>query len=153
MNKKNAICKIMTMTMYFSRRTTLSTYAIVCTLLFILIYYSFSNDLRHAKESRTTGKYNMILKDLHHELTSAEENGTADVMFTFTKAKENAQFVMKFKTCLSSLLEYSTIHLNFHLITDEASQLVASRIIDSVLTKSKTIVHSKVIIIMRSIIH
>lgn len=55
-----------------------------------------------------------------------------DVGIIFTKAGGNENLVGKFKTCVCSILKYSSIDLNLYIIGDTESQYIAKNIIDKI---------------------
>jgi hypothetical protein len=59
-------------------------------------------------------------------------NEKVNVGITFTKAGSNQDLVKKFKLCVSSLLKYATIDINFYIIGDKQSQLIAKNIFSKV---------------------
>ncbi|RNA37042.1 xyloside xylosyltransferase 1 [Brachionus plicatilis] len=59
-------------------------------------------------------------------------SGPIDVGIIFTKAGGNENLIEKFKTCVSSILKYSSIDLNLYIIGDTESQYIAKNVIDKI---------------------
>lgn len=55
-----------------------------------------------------------------------------NVGITFTKVSENSDLRRKFKLCVRSLLKYATVNINFYIIGDKESQLIAKKIFSTV---------------------
>lgn len=55
-----------------------------------------------------------------------------NVGITFTKVTENQKFQDKFKTCVASILKYSTVDINFYIIGDKKSQVIARNIFSQI---------------------
>jgi lipopolysaccharide biosynthesis glycosyltransferase len=66
------------------------------------------------------------------ENNDEEDNGGINVGITFTKTTGNDKLKAKFKLCVSSLLKYATVDINFYIIGDTESQYVAKEILSSV---------------------
>lgn len=58
---------------------------------------------------------------------SAVDN-SINVGITFTKVVENVLLKEKFRLCISSMLKYATSNINFYIIGDPQSQLIAKQI-------------------------
>jgi hypothetical protein len=87
----------------------------------------------------------LALFSLGHAATTTDASSTAtisstttatarriNVGITFTKAGANQNLINKFKLCVSSLLKYATVDINFYIIGDAQSQLIARRIFDKI---------------------
>ncbi len=55
-----------------------------------------------------------------------------NVGITFTKAYNNENLRNKFKVCVSSMLKYATIDINFYIIGDQESQIIAKKIFSNI---------------------
>lgn len=66
--------------------------------------------------------------------TTAQEakRKTINVGITFTKVLENKNLQDKFRLCVSSILKYSTVDINFYIIGDKQSQYIAKNIFSQV---------------------
>ena len=64
--------------------------------------------------------------------TVSTEKEYINVGITFTKVVENDSLRKKFKLCISSLLKYATVNINFYIIGDKESQLIARKIFTGV---------------------
>ncbi|KAL4221517.1 Xyloside xylosyltransferase 1 [Mactra antiquata] len=58
-----------------------------------------------------------------------------DVMVTFTKAEDNHKLISKFRTTVSSMLKFATVHINLYILGDDASIEIAHDILDEVADK------------------
>lgn len=58
--------------------------------------------------------------------------GPINVAITFTKITGNDKLKDKFRLCVSSLLKYATIDINFYIIGDAESQYVAREIFSKI---------------------
>ena len=66
------------------------------------------------------------------ELISSLNDEKINVGITFTKAYNNENLRNKFKVCVSSMLKYATIDINFYVIGDQESQIIAKKIFSSI---------------------
>ena len=55
-----------------------------------------------------------------------------NVGITFTKASANENLRNKFKLCVSSLLKYASVDIDFYIIGDLESQTIAKKIFSNV---------------------
>lgn len=68
----------------------------------------------------------LLLKSAH-----GSKVDSINVGITFTKVHEHPSLKEKFRLCVSSILKYSTVNINFYLIGDAESQRIAKKIFSS----------------------
>ena len=61
---------------------------------------------------------------------SSNKEERINVGITFTKVAQNKNLQEKFKVCVTSLLKHATVDINFYIIGDHDSQMIARRIFD-----------------------
>jgi lipopolysaccharide biosynthesis glycosyltransferase len=66
------------------------------------------------------------------ESKDVNDKNRINVGITFTKVNEHESLIEKFKTCVSSLLKYAKVDINFFIIGDAHSQQVARDILSKV---------------------
>lgn len=74
----------------------------------------------------------LVLTILFLKSVRGQLNEKINVGITFTKAANNDNLVNKFKLCVSSLLKYATIDINFYIIGDHESQNIAKKVFSRV---------------------
>lgn len=115
---------------------------IVC--IGILSYMTFTRGTFSSENERFyhSEKLEKDVEKRHVESRSSSDKQTNDpvleedllpeevqVVITFTKAKQNPNLQDKFKTCVQSILQLSSVNLAFHIIGDEDSQKIAEKIL------------------------
>lgn len=117
------------------RKISGTTYAAVISIGTLVYLLYVLNPTVHVTEK------NMLEVDKKPEKSSSNfesDNGKfVDVMFTFTNVRKNEFFIQKFDRCISTLLNYSSVPLKIHLITDEESKQVAIAVIERAIVKGK----------------
>lgn len=116
--------------MRFLNKLIFHLIALLCVL--IVFYYCFiaqtvSNDFLYKNEHFKNVNVSAALnnKDLIH------------VWCIFTKVTENAPLQMKFQNLVKSLFKFSTVPLHIHVISDNASKVIAKRVLDNARNSSR----------------
>jgi lipopolysaccharide biosynthesis glycosyltransferase len=77
-------------------------------------------------------KLNTANAEVQEENEPEIEEERINVGITFTKTTGNDKLKEKFRLCVSSLLKYATVDINFYIIGDDESQYVAKQILSRV---------------------
>lgn len=78
-----------------------------------------------------------ILTIIVYSLSKCMASERINVGITFTKAAANENLRNKFKLCVSSLLKYASVDIDFYIIGDLESQTIAKKIFSSVKNLNK----------------
>ena len=119
----------------FSRSKLLKLLFVASVICFIYIVYRFQNYDSFStisKPYRTHTDSKLVSDGL-----LSVSNKRVDVMISLTKAEYNSELQNKFRTCIRSLFHFSSVHVNLHIIGDNASRDVATQILAESVEKSK----------------
>lgn len=75
--------------------------------------------------------FKRVLKDQ----PETDDQNRVNALILFTKAKGNQRLINRFKVCVSSMLQHTSLPISFHLVCDEQSEIIA---LESFIELSKT---------------